>query len=358
MSYKIKRIVSFLGLAAALFSVALLPVSGYCENLRFVFMADSRGDSDTNLINTPVLTAINNQILALSPRPSFVIYGGDQAYRGRVNGTYSFQAFKDAMSLLTNAGIPLYTVMGNHELTYSDEVGLITVRVANQTAYQTAFNTNPGNGPAGYEHLAYSFTSPGGDCFFAGLDAYYITRDTLDTPDFINGSVDDTQLSWLTAQLAQTKASHKFLFIHAPYYYVASMPPFSNITYTNLWKILDDNRFDLYCCGHQHLFSRRTIDSSIAPNPQLTPPVQWHNSVVQLLTGTCGAGIEKSNGYVDPTLWHIHDADNTYYYSVVDISGSKVTVNSYAGNTGAYSLIDSFTINKNAVPGTDLLLLQ
>jgi hypothetical protein len=189
LTFKIKGTVSVICLAAAIFLAALLPASGYCENLRFVFMADSRGDSDTNLINTPVLTAINNQILALSPRPSFVIYGGDQAYRGSVNGTYSFQAFKDAMSLLTNAGIPWYTVMGNHELTNSDDVGLITIRLANQTAYQTAFNTNPGNGPAGYEHLAYSFTSPGGDAFFAVLDAYYITRDTLDTPDFINGSV-------------------------------------------------------------------------------------------------------------------------------------------------------------------------
>jgi len=346
-------------LAAAIFLAALLPASGYCENLRFVFLADSRGSSTTDLINTAVLTAINTQILALSPRPAFVVYGGDQAYRGCVTGTYSFQAFKNAMAALTTANppIPVYTAVGNHELTYSDALGLITVRVANQQVYQRVFYENPGNGPAGYEHLAYSFTSPGGDCFFAVLDPYYITRDTLDTPDFINGSVDDTQLSWLTAQLAQTKASHKFLFIHAPYYYVASMPPFANITYTNLWKILDDNRFDLYCCGHQHLFSRRTINSSIPPNPQANPPIQWHNSVVQLLTGTCGAGIEKSKGFVDPVLWHVHDTDHIYYFSVVDISGSKVTVNTYAGNTGAYTVIDSFTINKNAaLPELDLLL--
>jgi len=340
-------------LVAAILAVALLPASGHGENLRFVFMADSRGNDTVNLINTPVLNAINNQILALSPRPAFVVYGGDQAYRGCVDDVYSFQAFKNAMAPLTNAGIPLYTVVGNHELTNADDSGL-TFRLANQKVFQRVFYENPGNGPAGYEHLAYSFTSPGGDCFFAALDAYYITKDTL---DLVNGSIDDTQLSWLTAQLAQTKASHKFLFIHAPYYYVAYMPPFANITYTNLWKILDDNRFDLYCCGHQHLFSRRTIDSSIPPLPQTTPPVQWRHNVVQLLTGTCGAGVEKSNGFVDPTLWHIDDADNTYYYSVVDISGSKVTVTSYAGNTGAYTVIDSFTINKNAAgPATDLLL--
>ncbi len=355
MTPKINRIVPVFCLAAAIFLAALLPVSGYCENLRFVFLADSRGNDTVNLINTPVLNAINNQILALSPRPAFVVFGGDMALRGCVDGTYTFQAFKDVMAPLPNAGIALYTLVGNHELTNSADKGL-TFRLANQQVFQRVFHENPGNGPAGYEHLAYSFTSPGGDAFFAVLDAYYLTADTLDT---LNGSIDNTQLSWLTAQLAQTKASHKFVFLHPPYYYVASMPPFSNITYTNLWKILDDNRFDLYCCGHTHLFSRRTIDSSIPPLPQTTPPIQWRHNVVQLITGTCGAGVEKSMGFVDPVLWHIDDADNTYYFSVVDISGSKVTVTSYSGNTGAYTVFDSFTINKNAaVPGLDLLLLN
>ena len=47
MTSKIKRIVSILCLVAAIFSAALLPASGYAENLRFVFMADSRGSYGT-----------------------------------------------------------------------------------------------------------------------------------------------------------------------------------------------------------------------------------------------------------------------------------------------------------------------
>ena len=163
--------------------------------------------------------------------------------------------------------------------------------------------------------------------------------------------------------MAQTKATHKFLFTHGPYYYVISasseggaLPP--DITYTNLWSILDNNSFDLYCCGHIHLYSRKTIDSSIAPDPQLNPPVQWHNNVVQLQDGTAGAPIVTDTPVKDPTLWHISQAANTYYFSVVDISGSQVTVTSYSGNTGAYSVFDSFTINKNATPATNLLLLD
>jgi len=365
MSHKIKRIVSVLCLVAALFLVALLPVSGSCENLRFVFVADSPvGTPPSNpkpidLINTPVLNAIINQILKLSPRPSFVVYGGDQASSGCYNHIYNFQTFKSVMAPLTDAKIKLYTALGNRELYNPSNPLDNTFYIENQRQYQQAFTDNFANGPSGYERLVYSFESPGGDAFFAVLDPYYLTAD-VPSPN-VTGTFDNNQLTWLAAQVAQTKATHKFLFTHGPYYYVTSpeggaAPP--GITYTKLWRILDNNRFDLYCCGHVHLYSRKTIDSSIAPDPQLYLPVQWHNNVVQLLDGTAGAPIVTETPIKDPTLWHIFQAANTYYFSVVDISGSKVTVNSYNGNMGAYTIFDSFTINKSPLSVVDLLLLD
>jgi hypothetical protein len=322
------------------------------ETLRFVFLADSRSDSNggapyaaANFINTPVLSAIVTQILALSPRPSFVIFGGDMAYRGHYQdhgvSFYTYPAFKDVMAPLTNAGITVYTTMGNHEL-YDTSPGEFVL--ANQTAFQAEFTDNPDNGPAGYERLVYSFTSDGGNAFFAVLDPYYLTANVPDTN--LTGNVDDTQLSWLADQVAQTKAAHKFLFIHTPYYYVSDTVP--NTTFTNLWSFLDNNEFDFYACGHQHLYSRKNIDSSILPNPQTDPPLTpWKNDVVQLLNGTCGAPHEPGTLSVDPTLWNVNDAADTYFFSVIDIDGDQTTVNSYAGNTGAYSVIDTFTIQKN-----------
>ena len=315
MNFKIKRIVSILCLAAAICSVTLLPASGYAETLRFVFLADSRGNSTSDLINTDVLNAINIQILALSPKPSFVIFGGDQAYRGYSDGAYNFQAFKDALQPLTAAGIKLYTALGNHEL-YNHDADAPGFRLANQTAYQTAFVSNPANGPSGYERLVYSFESPGGDAFFAVLDPYYLTAD-VPTPN-VAGTVDATQLSWLTGRLALTKATHKFLFIHPPYYYMTLSP--ADISFSNLWYILDQNRFDIYFCGHTHLYSRKNIDSSIAPSPQLDPAVQWKSNVFQVLNGTCGAPVDPGPVAVNTTFWHVSNAPNTYYFSVVDIS--------------------------------------
>jgi hypothetical protein len=126
-----------------------------------------------------------------------------------MGGTYIFQTWKDVMAPLTNAGIKLYTVLGNHEL-YNTTASQFVL--ANQTEYQQVVTDNLANGPSGYERLVYSFESPGGDAFFAVLNPYYLTADVIDPS--ITGTIDNTQLNWLTSQVAQTKATHKFLFIH------------------------------------------------------------------------------------------------------------------------------------------------
>ena len=323
------------------------PTPSQGETLRFVWLADSRGDKLDNPVNTPVLNAIISQIATLSPKPTFVVFGGDMSYRGFIHPSYTFQAWKDLFAPVTSQGIPLYTAVGNHELYYQhSDSGFI---LGNQQMFQTVFSENPSNGPAGYEHLAYSFASPGGSSFFAVLDPYYLTSSIK--PAGLGGDIEGPQMSWLRAQVAQTKATHKFLFIHTPYYYVdndTTEPSTVSQSFTRLWAFLDSNKFDFYACGHSHLFARRTIDSSIPPNPQTTPPTPaWKNNVVQLLNGTCGAG--GGGGTIDPAVkiaWNVHNDAKTYYFSVIDINGGNVTVKSYGGDTGAYSLIDTFTIQK------------
>ncbi|MEI8006548.1 MAG: metallophosphoesterase [Bacteroidota bacterium] len=317
------------------------------ETFRFVWLADSRGETLEHPINDTVLNAIISKIAALSPKPSFVIFGGDGSYRGYIHPSFMFQTFKDLFAPVTSQGIPLYTAIGNHELYYQhSDTGFLLI---NQQQFQAVFSENPSNGPASYEHLAYSFTSPGGSCFFATLDPYFLTHDSV--PDGLGGNIEGPQMSWLRAQVAKTKAIHKFIFIHTPYYYVSNdTTELSTVSpsFTRLWAFLDSNKFDLYACGHSHLFARRTIDSSVLPNPQTVPQTPaWKNNVVQLINGTCGAG--GGGGTVDPGVrvaWNVHDANKTYYFSVFDINGSTVTVNSYGGYKGAYSLIDTFTITR------------
>jgi hypothetical protein len=66
-------------LGAVILPAALPTASGHCENLRFVFIDDGRGDAPDDQVKVTVLNSINSQILLFSPRPSFVVYGGDIA---------------------------------------------------------------------------------------------------------------------------------------------------------------------------------------------------------------------------------------------------------------------------------------
>jgi len=136
---------------------------------RFVWLADSRGTAQNEPVNTPALTAIIAAIGKISPQPAFVMFGGDMSFRGYIGTSYTYQAWEDLFAPLTNAGIPLYTALGNHELYREHQSGFF---LANQQTYQSTFASNPDNGPAGYDHLTYSFTSPDGDSFFAVLDPY------------------------------------------------------------------------------------------------------------------------------------------------------------------------------------------
>jgi len=363
MSYNIKRIVVITTMLLSSI-IIFLPTTCSGETLRFVFMADSRGDSLSDLIDTDVLNAINAKILSLSPRPTFVIFGGDMAYRGYCNDSYNFQAFKDAMKSLTDAGIKLYTVLGNHELYKEGTTGF---SLANQQEFQKVFTDNPANGPAGYERLVYSFESPAGEAFFAALDCYYLAADdpnpglNQEGDTSLYGYIDDTQRTWLANQVAKTKAIHKFVFTHAPYYQVNSPQSDQNTSYTELWKVLDDNRFDVYFCGHVHLFSRKTICSNLAPNPQISPAVTWKHNVTQVITGTCGAPVDTSpiNPDINREEWHIFNQPNTYYFSVVDIDGqNKARITSYKGSTADYQPFDSFVAGGSSAPiGSYLLLL-
>ncbi len=323
----------------------LLAATGKGENLRFVFLADSRNDA--NFINTAALNDINSQIVALVPKPSFVIFGGDMATYGfKTDGSDNFQAFRNAMHTITEAGIKLYVVLGNHEL-YQESSGGTQMFRANQLKYQQVFADMPDNGPTDdYKRLVYSFTSPGGDSFFAVLDPFYMDPNTPQRADNgRGGSIDNTQLTWLANQIAQTDATHKFLFIHVPAYHVVTTTD-TVPTYMNLWSLLDSNRFNIYFCGHTHVYSRKSIDRHVDPTRT--------NHVVQVINGGAGAPFNALPIVRDATSWNIKS--NQYFFTVVDIVGKQVKVTTYGGINGNYSPIDRFSIPPIINPAIDLIL--
>ena len=77
----------------------LLAVASLCwaapvhadQSMSFVWVADTRGDANDDIIDKSVLTPIVDRILAMSTAPNVVIFGGDMAYRGGTANLTEFQ---------------------------------------------------------------------------------------------------------------------------------------------------------------------------------------------------------------------------------------------------------------------------
>jgi hypothetical protein len=331
----------FLAFVLALGAIILPPAAAEAA-LRFLVLGDTRGTSTAAPINTAAIADLNARILTLEPKPEFILCLGDMGLYG---GSAIFQAWKDALKPVTDAGIRLYVALGNHELCQQGMGG--TFYRTNQQAFQQVFAEMPGNGPAGYERLVYSFESQDGDSFFAVLDPFYLDAATSQKPGD-EGAVDGDQLSWLGNQISQTKAKHKFVCLHVPAFTVSSTH-IAPASYLNLWSLLDNNKFAIYFAGHVHLYSRKNIDRTLDP--------RWHNHVVQLINGTSGVPADSGQIIVDPGSWHINRG--LYYYVVADINNNQIVVQSYGGNNGVYNLIDTFILTATAsLPTLDLLLLN
>ena len=331
-----RRCSRFLVLAGFI-AAAIFLLSSQAAALRFVVYGDSRGNTETNIINTEVFSEINKIILTLQPQPEMVIFCGDSVRRG---SEANFVTWLELTKPLTDRGIKLYLAIGNHELykatgAYDEESG--AVDLDNQKAFQKVFDFLPTSGPDDdHKHLAYTFTSADGDSLFAVLAAYYVDPQTLKE---YSGDLDPIQLDWVKKELDKSTATHKFVFAHRPIYaWDGGEPPAS---LKELWQSMDQNRVDIYFSGHWHLYSRKTIDKKIDPS--------YLHDVVQVIDGSCGAPLSspesgKGKLYRD---WHVKF---TYNFSVVDVKDGRVKVKSYGAHfwqksspIPVFSLIDSFT---------------
>ncbi len=312
-----------------LFPVGNVPAQDNAVSFRFVVTGDSRstnhrGNNWSSYINVPVLSSINKRILALDPRPAFIVFNGDLASRG---GEELFRAWRKVMKPVTNAGIGLYKVVGNHETLTKKGEGDID----GQTAFQREFHHMPKNGPAGYEGLVYSFEF--GNAFFAVLDTHWVEPD----PPYRshNYEIQEAQIAWLKEKLGKTHRTHKFVFAHAPAFSVQRSEGYAGYDQYKfpLWTVLDEHCVDIYFAGHEHLYARTKIDRNM-PHPKDRP---WINNVTQVITGSAGGPLVSGRGKADVIR-------EEYNYAVVDVAGDSVCVRVFNEKGQA---LDSFSFVKS-----------
>ncbi|MDI6778291.1 MAG: metallophosphoesterase [Patescibacteria group bacterium] len=202
----------------------------------------------------------------------------------------------------------VYPTHGNH-----DAVGA--------SDWQSAFDP-PLNGPGGYVGWTYSFDYE---------NSHFVVLDSNRSQWHL---VDQTQRDWLEQYLAANTKENIFVFLHEPAFPVSekigSSLDANPASRDAFWEILD--RYDVAAVfnGHEHIFTRRKIDSSVFPSAQ--------NSIYQFTLG-------NTDAYSHPKPRRSVE----YYYRkksflTVSVEEEQITVNLRApeGN-----LLNSFTFLKS-----------
>jgi len=205
-----------------------------------------------------------------------------------------------------------YEVQGNHDRIGGDRADIV---------WRNQFDL-PLNGPDGYDELVYSFDF--GNSHFV----------VLNTEKPKEHGLSEAQLDWLDYDLDASDKENIFVFFHEPAFPVSSkignsidMNPKDR---NRLWSILDSHNVTAVFSGHEHIFSRRLIDSNVFPEAK--------NSIQQFIIGNTDAPSEdvKGNSTADFTY-------NGRHYAIVDVEGKNITLNLY---TTEGKLVHSFSFSK------------
>lgn len=298
------------------FLCGILLSSSQAYAYRFVVYADSRAPKgDPNLFNREVLAYINSRILKLDPKPDFVLFLGDTVNRGlAADGHNNLADWKKFMKAGLK-GIPLFVAIGNTDL-YGNS-GWTEYPV--QALYQSTFDYLPDNGPPNYKKLAYSFEfgEKSERSLFVVLDSFGFFESSGNMVNFDNG-FDGEQIAWFYDVSSSSKAKHKFAFSHGPAFSIEGFPV--NETVKVMWNMMEEFNYDLFFCGHEHIYSRWCIDKSTYPLAI--------RKLTQVIAGSAGAAPDDiSKVVVDKEKAHIYSG---YTFAVLDVKGKEVKQKTYA----------------------------
>lgn len=153
----------------------------------------------------------------------------------------------------------IYPAHGNHDSISSSK-------------WRQVFNP-PTNGPSGYIGWAYSFDYE---------NSHFVVLDSDRSRWHL---VDATQRQWLETDLSGNTKENTFIFFHEPAFPVGHKITSSLDALPEerdaLWEILDRHNVTAVFSGHEHIFSRKLINSSVFPTAQ--------HSIYQFIVGNTDA---------------------------------------------------------------------
>lgn len=358
----------FLVLLAAVSGCGGGGTSNSTEPWSFVIFGDTRGDMDPG--KTPpydpttatgaslVLPQIAAKIAEVNPE--FILHVGDLIAGDLYDDTIAmgvkdvypipfsdqFKAFKEAMSPVYEAGIPIYTVRGNHEVSCSDGAdGHPKPELA--AAYYEAFGQympqNYDGSLPNQKGLTYSFRHK--QVTVVGLDQYavYVAPEPAPEPTWHPTNTYGTNFwgyhtidqDWVNKELQASDAPFKIVFAHEPAYIATGVTPDPAVYPQYTWdaslyfgplnqfdgaarrqsffNMLGANGARLYAVGHVHNMSIGSVTDSAG------------HTIYQLVAGNGGAF--PLNTKVGANEAAIHDVHS----ELTKVGFTLVTVNPEAG---------------------------
>lgn len=278
-------------------------------------MGDSRGTNSSNQINTNILAELARA--TTNEKPAFVLVPGDLVYSG---SSAAFKTWTNAMGPVYQAGIPIYPVIGNHDL-------------GDTNAYVQTFGAAiPDNGPAGEINRTYSIMYS--NALILALDNYVSS-----------GRVNQ---AWVNSVLASNYMPHVFAFGHMPAFKLNHADTLDDFPADRnaFWSSLSNAKVRAYFCGHDHFYDHVRLDDGDGNST---------NDLHQYIVGTAGAPLTTdgtyngNNGSWSPARV-LHEQQ--YGYLVVDIDQLDVAM-TWKHRIAANTFVASADIQSgHVVPGT------
>lgn len=276
---------------AVLFILAVAVCRAEDKPWKFVRISDTQAYT-SRWVNVQICGEIAGAIVR--EKADLVLVAGDLVSTGCEEG---YKLWRDVMSPVYQAGIPIYPVRGNHD-------------VCSTKSWQNAFETNiPANGPT--NEIGFTYFVVNKNAIFIGFDVYVNTN-----------RCHRINQEWLDKIIAENTLPHVFVYAHEPAFKLVhndclgKYPAERN----KFWETLKKAGARVYFCGHDHVFDHARIDDGDG-NPD--------NDIHQYV-GSPGGGRLYHGGkydginapYTPERIFH----EEQYGYIVCEIKGPNVKV--------------------------------
>ncbi|MCX5716332.1 MAG: autotransporter domain-containing protein, partial [Candidatus Omnitrophica bacterium] len=286
----------------------------------------------------------------------------------RIQYDTQFANWKSAtygMGAVYSAGIPIYTVRGNHENNADDglppDTSLHPTTLT--TAYYNAFGSTspqvgnivlprngPNNGPSDNQ-VGYSWSTMVGNVRIITVDQYFYYNSTKQG----TSSYYKIDQDWLNTQLAaSTTAKYTLVMAHEPIFYLDNTlgdfygtinsdgsPNATGIAARQtFWNSLGSNGVKMYLCSHVHNVEVGTSQDSSG------------NTIYQDESGNGGAPFE-AQGTTDSALNVLHQDFTNFGFELFTISDNGIIIDYYIATPVTSTTLGPWSVGYGISVGSD-----